>query len=72
MAAGADEVTVTVNDSPTAGDIVAALLEQHPALGFALVPSARPRLAVNHAFAEPQMQVRAGDEVALITLVGGG
>jgi len=76
MAAGADRVTVSMPERPTGGtdsatarDITAALIEQHPALRFAL---SAPRLAVNQKFASPDTVVRPGDEVALITLVGGG
>ncbi|MBL8745742.1 MAG: MoaD/ThiS family protein [Phycisphaerae bacterium] len=68
-AAGSDRVMVVVGDHPTVDEISAALAEQHPALRFAL---SAPRLAVNGAFAGRETVVAECDEVALITLVGGG
>ena len=67
--AKADRVAVTVGKAPTVAEIITALTAQHPNLKFAL---ASPRLAVNHAFVPPQTPICPGDEVALITLVGGG
>lgn len=69
MIAGRNRVTVRVHGSPTVADVASALAVQHPELRFALSP---PRLAVNHAFAGPEARITEGDEVALITLVGGG
>lgn len=74
MAAKADRVVVTLTATAgathaTVREVAAALVEQHPTLGIAL---AAPRLAVNQKFASPQDVIRPGDEVALITLVGGG
>lgn len=54
---------------PTVGAVLGALGEQHPALRSALSGA---RLAVNHAFVTPETRVGAGDELALISLVGGG
>lgn len=65
-------VVVTVGDRPTVRDVLAALHEQHPDLRFAMPPIETGRLAVNHVFATAEHPVRAGDEIALITLVGGG
>lgn len=67
--AGADRVRVTVPEGSGAQGVLAALVEQHPVLGFA---AAGARLAVNSVFAGERTEVRAGDEVALISLVGGG
>ena len=60
---------VRVSLPSTAGAVLQALASQHPALAFALPGS---RLAVNHAFAEPDSAVRQGDELALIAMVSGG
>lgn len=70
--AKADRVTVTVRDRATVRDVMLALREQHPELRFALPNPDTGRLAVNQCFAGGDHEVRAGDEVALITLVGGG
>lgn len=72
IAAQADRVVVRVGEDPTVHDVLAALREQHPALGFALPPPDSGRLAVNQAFANGDHAIHPGDEVALITLVGGG
>lgn len=67
--AGADRVSVAVAEGSHADGVLAALVEQHPALGFAAVGA---RLAVNSVFAGERTRVLASDEVALISLVGGG
>jgi molybdopterin converting factor small subunit len=67
-----DRVTVEVSAAPTVREVLAALHAHHPALKFALPPPASGRLAVNHSFARGDHAIRPGDEVALITLVGGG
>ncbi len=54
---------------PAVRDVLGALGEQHPALRAALSGA---RLAVNHAFVTPETRVAPGDELALISLVGGG
>lgn len=69
VAAKADRVRVNLGDSPTLSAVADAIAQQHPALRFAL---RTPRFAVNHAFAGPDARIKATDEVALITLVGGG
>lgn len=77
-AAQADRVVVSVGPHPTVRDVLAALHHQHPALRFALPPPDTGRLAVNHAFApshrpiNPAPPSQGGDEIALVTLVGGG
>lgn len=78
LAAKTDRVAVEVSEAPTVREVLAALSVQHPELRYALPPAEKGRLAVNHAFAtgdhpiRPGSAGRAGDEVALITLVGGG
>ena len=72
LAAKADRVTVAVGEAPTVRAVLAALHEQHPPLKFALPPPESGRLAVNQAFAKGDHAIKPGDEVALITLVGGG
>lgn len=72
LAAKADRVSIVVGgegDSPTAGDVAAALGSQHPALGFALRSG---RIAINQRYAAPDAPIAADDEVALIALLGGG
>jgi molybdopterin converting factor small subunit len=54
---------------PTATEVLAAIASQHPGLAFAV---AGARLAVNHAFATPETTIAREDEVALVSLVGGG
>ncbi|MGD9791147.1 MAG: MoaD/ThiS family protein [Phycisphaerales bacterium] len=72
MNAKAGRVTVTVGARATVRDVLVALREQHPGLRFALPNPDTGRLAVNQAFARGDHEVKAGDEVALITLLGGG
>lgn len=67
-----DRVTVIVGAEPTVQDVLKALQEQHPDLRFAMPPPETGRLAVNQSFVKGEHPIRAGDEVALITLVGGG
>lgn len=64
-----DRVRVCICDGATAEDVLGALAEQHPSLESALTGA---RLAVNSAFAKPGIKVGPGDELALISLVGGG
>lgn len=72
LAAKADRVTAAVGGAPTVRTVLAALHEQHPSLRFALPQPESGRLAVNQAFARGDHPIKPGDEVALITLVGGG
>ena len=69
LAAGADKVGVSVPESAAAGDVIAALHRHYPSLRFALESA---RLAVNHAFVSTDAPISATDELALISLVGGG
>ncbi len=78
LGAKSDRVVVEVSASPTVREVLGALREQHPVLSFALPHSESGRLAVNGAFASGDHRIKPGpasedgDEVALITLVGGG
>lgn len=67
-----DRVSVVVGAGPTVQDVLQALHEQHPGLRFALPPAETGRLAVNQSFAAGGHPIGAGDEIALVTLVGGG
>jgi len=69
IAAKADRVRVRLGDAPTLADVARALAAQHPAIAFSLQS---PRFAVNQAFASLSTPIASTDEVALITLVGGG
>jgi molybdopterin converting factor small subunit len=69
IAAKADRVRVRLGDAPTLADVARALAAQHPTIAFALQS---PRFAVNQAFASLSTPIASTDEVALITLVGGG
>lgn len=69
VVAKADRVRVQLGDAPTLAEVARAMTEQHPALVFAL---RSPRFAVNQAFAGEDTRIAPTDEVALITLVGGG
>ncbi|MCC6230772.1 MAG: MoaD/ThiS family protein [Phycisphaerales bacterium] len=69
VVAKADRVRVRLGDAPTLADVARVMAEQHPDLAFALTS---PRFAVNHAFANMDTRIAPTDEVALITLVGGG
>jgi molybdopterin converting factor small subunit len=67
--AGRGEVALDVAPGATCGSVLRALLEREPTL--ASEPGVY-RLAVNHAFAGEEVEVREGDEVALIGAVSGG
>lgn len=74
QAAGSDRIGVECEvvagaSGPTAAAVLAAIASQHPGLAFAAEGA---RLAVNHAFASPEAPIGVGDEVALVSLVGGG
>jgi len=66
--AGRDRITVDAR-GPAVRDVLAAIAVGHPGLAPALGAA---RLAVNHVLAAPDAEIRAGDEVALIALLGGG
>ncbi len=56
-------------ETATVREVLTALGEQHPDVRFAL---ASARIAVNHSFAGGDATVTITDELALISLVGGG
>jgi molybdopterin converting factor small subunit len=71
-AAGRDSLTVTVGETPTSGEVLAALGGASGPLAAIADPDKGARLAVNHAFADISQRIRPSDEVALITMVSGG
>ncbi|XAL99900.1 MoaD/ThiS family protein [Phycisphaeraceae bacterium D3-23] len=56
-------------DAPTASEVLAAVAEACPALAEHIGNS---KLAVNHELVKPADPVCAGDEVAVIGMLGGG
>ncbi len=66
--AGASERSVTLPADGTVSDLVAALRGSE---GLDFLPE-RPLVAVNRAYAAPELPLAAGDEVALIPPVAGG
>jgi len=69
QAVKSDRMVVEVGEAATAREVLVALAENRPELRFAVVSA---RLAVNQAFAAPELRIEPGDELALISLVGGG
>ncbi len=70
MLAGQQEIEITVaEESPTAGNVLAALEAAEPKLAPSLRTS---RLAVNHEFADANQPIQPGDEIALVGMVSGG
>jgi MoaE-MoaD fusion protein len=68
-AAGCDEEELDIHAPATAASVLAAVNARHPALrrfGRALL------IAVNEEYAQPDMRVRAGDEIAIFPPVSGG
>ncbi|MEZ4453717.1 MAG: molybdenum cofactor biosynthesis protein MoaE [Nannocystaceae bacterium] len=68
-ALGRDHVDLEVPDGATAGDLVRALAEAHPALRG---PLQAARVAVDQAFVGDDAPLREGVEVAIIPPVSGG
>lgn len=68
-AANTDRAPVSVREPATVRDVLTAIAAQHPGLAFALDGA---RLAVNQSLASPDTPVQPGDELALISLLGGG
>ena len=62
-------ITVDVPDNASVRDVSEALAVRYP-LKSTFFRGAR--LAVNHSFRSADVPLRAGDEIALIELVGGG
>jgi molybdopterin converting factor small subunit len=74
QAAGSDRIGVECevdsgDSGPRVPAVLAAIAAQHPRLAFAVDGA---RLAVNHAFAAADASIGRDDEVALVSLVGGG
>ncbi len=67
--AQSDRVTLTLPAPATARSVLVELAIQLPQFAST---STSARLAVNQAFASDETPVHQGDEVALISLVGGG
>jgi molybdopterin converting factor small subunit len=65
---GASQINVSLPPRARVADVVAAVRSLPGASSLPL----RPRVAVNHSFAEPDVAVDAGDEIALIPPVAGG
>ncbi len=66
--AGASERSITLPPDGTVSDLVAALRDS---AGLDFLPE-RPLVAVNRAYAAPDLRLVAGDEIALIPPVAGG
>ena len=66
---GVRQTTIEVPEQTTLEDLFQVLLEHHPRLKN-LRKSAL--FAVNREFAEPDLKLKEGDEVALMPPVGGG
>jgi len=66
---GRFELDLEVEEGLTAGQLVADLVDQYPSLdGYAPVI----KIAVNRRYADPETELREGDEVACIPPVAGG
>jgi molybdopterin converting factor small subunit len=61
---GKDVVEVHLQNTVTSQQLLQAIQQQHPLL--------HGRIAVNHAFAQPEQVIGHDDEVALIGMVSGG
>lgn len=66
---GLSELTLSLPQGATAGELVGLMKERHPAAGPWLDLS---RLAVNWEYASPDTELNDGDEAALIPPVSGG
>ncbi|MBX3395099.1 MAG: MoaD/ThiS family protein [Phycisphaerae bacterium] len=66
--AGADSNDVTIDDGQCAGDLLAKLQEQYPAIAAL----GGVRLAVNRKYAAANQRLQDGDEIAVIPPVSGG
>jgi molybdopterin converting factor small subunit len=62
-------ITVDVPDNASARDVNEALAARYPHKSTFFRGA---RLAVNHAFQSAETPLRAGDEIAVVELVGGG
>jgi len=68
-AIGKSSIALDLADDATVRALIATLGETYPALAPRL-PSVK--VAVNREFAEPEQELRDGDEVALLPPFGGG
>ncbi len=66
--AGVSEMTLSVGDAATVGDVRLAVTERHPALK----EDQRLRFALNRRYVRFDEPVSAGDEIAVIPPVSGG
>ena len=66
--AGFAQATRSIDDGATAGDLVATLRAEYPALA----DMGRVAIAVNSEYVDPLHRLSDGDEVALIPPVSGG
>jgi molybdopterin converting factor small subunit len=66
---GGPSIDIDLPEPGTVASLRLALAARFPSRA-ALLRTAR--LAINQAFAAPDQPIRAGDEIALIELVGGG
>ena len=64
---GSGSLSEELPDGATLGDLAEALYRAYPGLR-----PMRMRLALNSAYAAPEAELHAGDEVAFIPPVGGG
>jgi molybdopterin converting factor small subunit len=71
-AARRESLTVSVGDGATCDEVLAAVGAAGASLAGFSDASKGARLAVNHEFADAGRVIRAGDEVALISMVSGG
>jgi molybdopterin converting factor small subunit len=69
QATGTRQVTLSLDGSPTAASVRAALAEQFPQAAAQIHAC---RLAINTEFADDNDPIQTGDEIALIGQVSGG
>ncbi len=67
--ARSEVIRVEIHDDATAGDLLAALGDQHPAMAERLPPC---RVAVDHAFVSSDHPLAGAREIAVIPPVSGG
>lgn len=67
--AGVDRIAIELPAGARTGDACKELARRHPVLDEII---ARSRVAVNGEFCEPERELSAGDEIAIIPPVSGG
>ena len=67
--AGCSVTRVSAPENSTVADLVASLRESFPRLA---PPDVKIVVAVNEEYAEPDLTLKAGDEICLIPPVSGG